>query len=398
MFSIEEHNAEIAAKDEIINSLKAKINQQVSSSSCCCPSFLRCTEHRPKRHFIYVGSDSFDHRRKQLMDQNPLRKITKTISSVDCKAVCDKYNKDDDPLQIILDGIVAKVGKGATVIGEVVSVDKEVVSFDKEVVVASKEVVSVDKEVVVAGKEVVSVDKEVRVAGKDVVSVDVSGKSFRLSLSMPPNPSSPPCVFNLEPPQQLSNIPLIDCGLLDHPIIDTNNGTILSLLQETPQSPVRKYKKKQVLGSVKDVVPASSDSEYIKEFMSALVLPVAHVANVLVSDNNEKPVSDVPFDFYKCMGVVQLKEYCRTKKFKGFSKYTKKEQLIEFINSQEGGVEISKEADKDIVMISNKKLSEEQLQQLGLKELRAYAKNQNIKKYSKLTKTSDLVKFILENQ
>ena len=36
----------------------------------------------------------------------------------------------------------------------------------------------------------------------------------------------------------------------------------------------------------------------------------------------------------KKLTIIQLKDYCRKNNIKGYSKYTKKEDLINFINNQ----------------------------------------------------------------
>lgn len=85
------------------------------------------------------------------------------------------------------------------------------------------------------------------------------------------------------------------------------------------------------------------------------------------------PLSTIKENNLSKMTLIQLKEYAKSKKMKGYSKYTKKKELKLFIE---------------------RKNKENNINSLTLLELKKLAKTRKLKGYSKYTKKDNLKKFI----
>jgi hypothetical protein len=348
--SLEDMRVKLAEKDALILNLTSKIqDMEITNSKCCSVSFIRCQEHRPKRSFIYSGFDSFEKRRKQLHEQNPDKRVAEVLSPEACNAITEKYKDIENPLQTILDGIARTAGKGA------VLMEKEPLH-------------------------------------PDPAPVPILGSlaPIKLSLQMPGNPSSPPCRFNL-PPAHLPATPSSIRILTEEAVqVVDNQELILNSMRCDDSVPTGKFKKKSKVGGGNIEPSVSSAIDLIDSLASnmekvSLTAPVALVV---------EPATPAKYNFMKKMTIKELKEYCKDRNFKGFSKHTTSHALIEFIKSQPEDVAPSLPG----LATPTTHIPIQDMGTMKLPELKLYAKSLKLKGISKFTKKADLVKFIIENK
>lgn len=150
------------------------------------------------------------------------------------------------------------------------------------------------------------------------------------------------------------------------------------IIEDKVEEVVENKEEEKVVDTKEEVVENNEEEKIIIEDKEKVV-----------ETNEEEDIKKTLFNQYLLKNMKELKDICKSKNFKGLSKYTRKPELIEAMIQ----CELSSTT-QEPVSVHNTRYTKEDLEKMSIKDLKTIAKQW--KGHSKFSKKPELIQFILE--